>query len=314
MSNFLRRSPIFLPLLTFVALILIFSIAIPNFFSLNNAFNILFQSAALGILAAGESLVVLTAGIDLSCAAIMALSGIVMTGFTVNGQAPVVLSILAGLASGAGLGFINGLVITQFRVQPFVVTLGMLSIARSAALIYTNGQQIFNLPNSIMFFGGNFIGPVPIAVIVVLAVYLVVWFIISNSRWGEHIYAIGGNPSAAQRAGININASLLGVYTIAGLLYGISALVQVGRTAIGDPNAGLNGANLSAITAVVIGGISLFGGRGSVIGALFGNLVLAVIINGLTLLNVSALWQLFFTGVLIIAAVIMQTFVQKRRQ
>lgn len=295
-----------LPLIVTLIVFIIFSVAIPRFFTVTNLVNILFQACVLGILTLGQSLVILTAGIDLSNGSIMALCGVVTAGLAVSGWSPYI-AILAGLGLGFFLGLLNGFTVTKLRIQPFVVTLGMYSIARALALVYTKGQQIFNLPRELLAFGGTFIlGRIPTASIVLVLVTFILWLFIRRTPWGIHVYAIGGNKETARNTGINIDKTLIGVYSIAGLIYAIAALVLLGRTSIGDPNAGMVG-NLNSITAAVIGGISLFGGRGSILGALLGVFILTMILNGLTLLSVSALWQLFFTGFLVILAAALQT-------
>ena len=294
-----------LPLIVTLIVFIIFSISIPRFFTVTNLVNILFQACVLGILTLGQSLVILTAGIDLSNGSVMALCGVVTAGLAVSGWSPYI-AILAGLGLGFFLGWLNGFVVTKLRIQPFVVTLGMYSIARALALVYTKGQQIFNLPRDLLAFGGAFIGRIPTASIVLVLVTFILWLFIRHTPWGVHVYAIGGNKEAARNTGINIDKTLIVVYSVAGLIYAIAALVLLGRTSIGDPNAGMVG-NLNSITAAVIGGISLFGGRGSILGALLGVFILTMILNGLTLLSVSALWQLFFTGFLVILAAALQT-------
>lgn len=311
-NNVSNTSSALIPLITLLIVFAVFSLAVPHFFTWTNFVNILFQSSILGILTTGESLTMLTAGIDLSNGSIMALCSVVIAGLTTSNGLNPYISILIGLGIGFLFGSFNGLVITKFKIQPFVATLGMFSIARALALVYTNGQQIYNLPKELLMFGGTFLfGGIPTAAVILLLVVFILWFFVRHTPWGIHIYAIGGNKEAAHDTGINIDKTLIILYGVAGLTYSIAAIISIGRTTIGDPNAGLN-SNLNSITAAVIGGVSLFGGRGSIVGSLIGVFVLTVLLNGLTLLSVSALWQLFFTGVLVILAAAIQTIFNRR--
>ncbi len=263
------------------------------------------QSMVVGVLAIGQTLVILTAGIDLSCGAVMALGGIVMTReAAVRGVNPY-LAILFGLGTCTLFGFLNGALITKIRLPPFIVTLGTLNIAFALTHIYSQERTVTNVPEQQLYFGNTFhiqSTTITYGMIVMFALFLVGWFVLGQSTIGRHIYAVGNNPEAARLTGINTQRLLLIVYTLAGLLYGIAAMLFVARTGVGDPNAGQTD-NLSSITAVVLGGTSLFGGRGTIMGTLVGVLIIGVIRNGLQLIGVGAVYQVLVTGILVIVAV-----------
>ena len=215
------------------------------------------------------------------------------------------LAIVIGLLVAAGFGLLNGGLVTQLRLPPFIVTLGTLNIALALTHIYSNDQTITNLPSALTWLGTTFkVGNTAIAYgsVLMILLFVVFAFILRSTAGGRHIYAVGDNPEAARLTGIHTNRVLWSVYGVAGLLYGVAALLLIGYTNTGDPQAGLTD-NLDAITAVVIGGTSLFGGRGRVLGTLIGALLVGVIRNGLALIGVDSIYQVLITGVLVIAAV-----------
>jgi fructose transport system permease protein len=307
-----RGVPILGPLTGLILLIIFFTVKSPVFFTYDNFSNILLQVMEVGTLAVGQTLIIIAAGIDLSNGAIMVLASVVMaklaTGNASQGGAlgiPVPLAIAIGIALAAGLGLTNGSLIAFLRLPPFIVTLGMLNIASSATLLFTSSSSVTNLPSGLLFLGSSFplaskviqVGP-----LIMLGVVGAVWYALRQTAWGRHVYAVGNNVEAARLTGINTTRVLLSVYLVAGFIYGIAALLVLGRTTVGDPLAGQTD-NLDSITAVVIGGTSLFGGRGTVIGTLIGAVIVGIIRNGLTLIGVDALWQTFVTGILVIVAV-----------
>jgi fructose transport system permease protein len=238
-----------------------------------------------------------------------------MAKFAVQGT-PVPLAILAGLALATALSFINGVIVARIRLPPFIVTLGMLNIVYASTLLYTGGTAVDNLPSGLLVTGNSFlVGPFKIVIgtVVMLAVVAVMWYALTQTAWGRHVYALGNSIESAARTGINTTRVLISIYAVAGLVYGITALLVLGRSTVGDPNAGQTD-NLDSITAVVIGGTSLFGGKGSVIGTLIGAIIVGVIRNGLTLINVDALWQTFATGIIVILAVAVDQLSRRRRQ
>jgi fructose transport system permease protein len=259
----------------------------------------------VGVLAIGQTLVILTAGVDLSCGMVMALGQIVMAKLAVESGLPVPAAVAAGLAVTTLAGLVNGLLVTLVRLPPFIVTLGTLNIAFALTQLYADAQTVTELPGPLVALGGTFAvagTPVMYGVGLMLALYLAAWYALGQTAAGRHVYAVGGAPEAARLSGIRTGRVLVGVYAIAGLLYGVAALLAVARTGVGDPNAGQS-ENLDAITAVVLGGTSLFGGRGVVLGSLVGALIVGVFRNGLTLMGVPSVYQVLITGVLVILAV-----------
>ncbi|HVI17371.1 MAG TPA: ABC transporter permease [Gaiellales bacterium] len=282
-----------------------FSVKSDRFLSGPNFSLILQQVMVLGTLAIGQTLVILTAGIDLSCGLVMALASIVMTKLAVhNGVAPL-LAILIGLLVAVAFGALNGGLVTGLRLPPFIVTLGTLDIAYALTHIYSNDQTITNLPSALTWLGTTFkVGNTAVAYgsVLMFVLFGLFAFVLRSTAGGRHIYAVGDNPEAARLTGIHTSRVLLAVYATAGLMYGVAGLLLVGYTNTGDPQAGLTD-NLDAITAVVIGGTSLFGGRGGVLGTLIGALLVGVIRNGLQLIGVDSIYQVLITGILVIAAV-----------
>jgi len=276
-----------------------------RFLSGENLSLVLQQVMVVGVIAIGQSLVILTAGIDLSCGMVMALGGVVMTKFAVNYGLNPYLAIVCGLLVTTIAGLLNGLLVTRVKLPPFIVTLGTLNIAFAITQIYSEAQTITNLPPAMTFLGNTFhLGSteVSLGTVAMLVLYALAWFVLRETAPGRHLYAVGNNPEAARLTGISVNKVLLVVYGLAGLFYGIAALLSVARTGVGDPNAGTT-ENLDAITAVVLGGTSLFGGRGIILGSLVGAVIVGVFRNGLTLMGVASVYQTLITGVLVILAV-----------
>ena len=283
----------------------IFGLTTDNFFSGANFALILQQVMVVGVIAIGQTLIILTAGIDLSCGMVMALGSIVMTKVAEDFGIPAPLAILLGIAVTAGFGLVNGLLVTRIKLPPFIVTLGTFNLAFAITQLYSGAQTVTSVPDAMLWLGNTFrIGDTPIAYGTVLMVllYLGVWFWLRDTPSGRHVYAVGNNPEATRLVGIPTDRVLLGVYVLAGAFYGVASLLAVARTGVGDPNAGQT-ENLDAITAVVLGGTSLFGGRGVILGTLAGAIVVGVLRNGLTLMGVSSVYQVLITGILVIIAV-----------
>jgi fructose transport system permease protein len=292
----------------FVALILVgafFTFKSSHFLTGANLSLVLQQTIEVGTLAIGQTLVILTAGIDLSNGAVMALGSIVMTKLAVDSGVSPILAILIGIAACVGFGILNGALVTGIRLPAFIVTLGTLNIAFALTHIYSGEATISGLPGSMTWFGNTFTiagTAITYGTIVMLALFALAWFVLTQSPVGRHVYALGNNPEAVRLSGVHIRRLLIGVYATAWLIYGITAVLLVARTQVGDPAAGQTD-NLDSITAVVLGGTSLFGGRGSVIGTLIGALIVSIIRNGLTLLGVDSIYQVLITGILVIVAV-----------
>ena len=293
------------PLIALLIAIIVFSTQSPRFFSGTNFSLILQQISYTAVLAIGQTLIILIAGIDLSIGIVMALGGLVMAKLATESGLHPLLAVLAGFATTMFFGFLNGQVITRLRVPPFIATLGMLGIVTALNQTYSGSQTISGLPPLLTALGNTFkVGGTAITygTVLMLVLYLVTWFVLSETAPGRHLYAAGNNPEAARLSGIPIDRLTVVVYTVAGLIYGIAALILVARTGVGDPNAGQTD-NLDSITAVVLGGTSLFGGRGNVLGTLLGAIIVGVFRNGLQLIGIPSVYQSLITGILIIAAV-----------
>jgi ribose transport system permease protein len=283
-----------------------------KFLTLDNGWNILRQISVNLTLSIGMTLVILSGGIDLSVGALLGLAGAIAAGLLKHGLVIGALgvrleftpagAIVAGIAVGAATGWFNGFAITRFRLPPFVATLGMLSIARGLTLLWTGGFPITSLGSSFGFLGtGALLGmPMPVWIMVALVAGFVV--VTRRTRFGRHVYAVGGNERAARLTGLNVARIKIAVYTLAGALAGVAGLIVTARLDSAQPNAGL-GYELDSIAAVVIGGTSLSGGRGSVLGTVLGCLIIGVLNNGLFVLNVSPFWQQVIKGGVILVAV-----------
>jgi len=289
----------------FLLLIVLMAVLSPAFLKLTNITNILRQTSINGIVAVGMTFVIITGGIDLSVGSVLALAAVVATSFAHPGDYPLIVPIIAGLITGAVCGLINGFIIARRKIAPFIVTLGMMTIARGAALVYTNGRPVIELSDAYNKIGGsNFLG-IPIAVIVFVMIILLGWFALSKTVFGRHVYATGGNETAARLSGIFTGRVIVWVYVIAGLLAGLAGIVLSSRVMSGSPATG-QAYELDAIAAVVIGGTRLTGGVGTIMGTIIGVLIIGVMNNGLDLLSVSSYWQLVVKGVIIIMAVVLE--------
>jgi inositol transport system permease protein len=272
-----------------------------TFLSVANLTNVARQVSINGILAVGVTFVLLTAGVDLSLGSVVALSGVACATFAHPGDHSVIVPIAVGLLTGAACGLVNGVLVTRGGVAPFIVTLGMMTIARGLALIVSGGRPVANMSNELTALAGDFLG-IPIPVLCFAGVALAAWFFLRNFRLGRHIYAVGGNEHAARAAGVPVERVKLFAYGLCGLLTGLAGVVLAARITTGQPNAG-QAYELDAIAAVVIGGTSLAGGVGTITGTLLGVLLIGVINNGLDLLGVSSYSQAVIKGVIIVGAV-----------
>jgi len=293
------------PLLALLVTCAFFTAQSDRFLTGENLSLVLQQVMVVGVIAIGQTLIILTGGIDLSCGMVMALGGIVMSKLAAELGLPVPLAIACGLGVTTLFGVINGVLVTAVKLPSFIVTLGTMNIAFAVTQLYSNSQTITELPDAMTALGGTFDiagTSVVYGVVLLLLLYSLSWFGLRETASGRHVYAVGNNPEAARLTGIATDRVLLGVYVLAGLLYGIASLLSVARTGVGDPQAGQT-ENLDAITAVVLGGTSLFGGRGVVLGSLVGALIVGVFRNGLTLMGVSSVYQVLVTGILVILAV-----------
>ncbi|MCW2631950.1 MAG: Monosaccharide-transporting ATPase [Pseudonocardia sp.] len=304
------------PIAAIVIAVIFFSTQSERFLTGGNFSLIVQQVMVVGTLAIGQTLIILTAGIDLSNGAVMALGNIVIAKLAVDAGMNPFLAILLGLAVTTAFGLLNGTLVTSLRLPPFIVTLGTLNIALALTHIYSGEQTVSALPEALTFFGRTFpLGNTDITYgsVLMLVLFAITWFVLRQTAAGRHVYAVGNNPEAARLTGINVKKLLLIVYAVAGLIYGIASLLLIARTGVGDPNAGQT-ENLDSITAVVLGGTSLFGGRGSVIGTLLGALIVGIIRNGLQLIGVPSIYQVLITGILVIAAVALDSVARRRQR
>lgn len=308
-------TPIVGPLIALILACAFFATQSDRFLSGNNFSLIIQQVVVVGTLAIGQTLIILTAGIDLSNGMIMAFAQVLMGNLFIQNGVPPVLAILLGFLAASTFGFLNGLLVTQLRLPPFIVTLGMFNIAFALTRIYSVTTLRMTDSAWYTFLGDTFpVGGAKFTYgsVLMVLLFLVTWFILRETAIGRRIYAIGDNPEATRLAGISTNRLIIGVYTAAGLIYGIAALLQIARTGSADPQAGQN-ANLESITAVVLGGTSLFGGRGNVMGTLLGALIVGIFRNGLTLMGVQSIYQWLITGILVILAVAVDQLSQRDR-
>ena len=277
------------------------SLATDTFLSVANFTNVARQISINGILAVGVTFVLLTAGVDLSLGSVVALSGVACATFAHPGEHTVFVPIAVGLLTGAACGLLNGVLVTRGGVAPFIVTLGMMTIARGLALIFSGGRPVADMSNEMTALAGDIWG-IPIPVLCFAGVAIAAWFFLMNFRLGRHIYAVGGNENAARAAGVPVERVKLFAYGLCGLLTGLAGVVLAARITTGQPNAG-QAYELDAIAAVVIGGTSLAGGVGTITGTLLGVLLIGVINNGLDLMGVSSYYQAVIKGVIIVGAV-----------
>jgi ribose transport system permease protein len=311
----------FQSLLALLILCIVLSFMTDKFFTADNGLNVLRQVAVNVCIATGMTLVVLTAGIDLSVGSVLALCGALTAGLFKNGLSfpandlfvgfTILGAIVGGLLLGSLLGWFNGFTITRFNVPPFVATLAMLTIARGFTMLYTKGHPISNLGSDFAFIGAGIVFGIPVPVWIAAIVVLIAVFITQKTKLGRYIYAIGGNEQAAKLSGINIKKVKLTVYALAGALAALGGVIVTARLDSAQPNAGIS-YELDAIAAVVIGGTSLSGGKGTVWGTVMGAIIIGVLNNGLVLLNVSPFWQQVVKGSVILLAVVIDKMGERR--
>ena len=296
------------------ALIVVFlflSFASPQFLTADNLFNVGSQTSYTVMVAIGETLVIVTAGIDLSVGSVAALSGVAGALMVANLGMSVPLGIFGGIVVGAAAGLVNGLLVTVARLNPFIATLGMYSAARGLDYIITNAQSVFGLPNSFALLGQGVIGPIPIPIIVIVVVAVIGYIVLARTRLGRYAYAMGSNLEAARLSGIPTRRYLIAVYVISGALAGLAGMIASSLINSGQPNFGI-GLELQAIAAAVIGGASLFGGQGTILGTLIGSFLIALIQNGAVLLNVNTFYQQVILGIIIWVAVIWDQYRRRK--
>ena len=290
--------------ITFLILCGSLAVLSPYFLTSKNIFNVLRQFSLIGILAIGQAFIIITAGIDLSVGATVAITACIAAMLTVSGMSPIMVLLLT-LVLGAVVGCINGLLITKIKINPFIVTMGMMSVIRGATLLITDGLPI-NFESSLAYLGNGYIGLVPVPVIIMFLVVAIGYVFANNTLTGRNIYAVGNNQRAAILSGIRADRVKLLVYVIMGLLAGLCGIMLAGNLNSADPSFG-TGYEMDVIAAVVIGGVSLAGGQGSIIGVIIGAALMGVLRNGFVLLGISAYWQTVTIGLVIILAVAMDS-------
>jgi fructose transport system permease protein len=314
-QHLLHANPVLGPLAVLIVAIIAFSIVNVRFFSATNLSLVLAQVTVVAMLALGQTLVILTAGIDLSAGAIAVFASILMANFCTKMGMPGVLALILGFACGTAMGAVNGFLVTRIKLPPFIVTLGTLTIFFSLNAVVSKSETVrgTDMPG-IMTWTGN---TIPIGgfrltygSIIMLLLFAYFFYALRSTAWGKHVYATGDDVEAARLAGIQTSRVLFSVYTAAGLLYAVGGWILIGRLASASPNVGTD-YNLDSITAVVLGGTSLFGGRGSVIGTLIGALIVGVFRNGLQLGGVEVVWQGFAIGLLVLVAVSIDQWIRK---
>jgi ribose/xylose/arabinose/galactoside ABC-type transport system permease subunit len=303
--------------LVFAVIVIYLSVTTSAFLSASNIMSILVATSLIAVVACGQTFVIITGGIDLSSGSVVALAGVI-TGLVLHVPGmPIPAAIAIGILVGLACGLFNGLSVTYLNMSPFIVTLAAMSMARGLAFIIPNGQTVFGFDDAFDAIGGGLwtlpgIGPLPVAGVISLACLAVGAFVLRKTVFGSEVYSVGGNREAALMAGIPVRRTLIIVYMIAGALAGLGGVILTGRLDSAQPNAA-NGLELNAIAAVVIGGASLFGGRGSMLGTILGVLLIGVINNGLTLNNVEPFWVQFIQGAVIFLAVLFDSLNQRRR-
>jgi putative xylitol transport system permease protein len=288
----------------FLGVLIYLAVAAPGFLDIGNLTNIVLQSSIVGFVALGMTFVMITGGIDLSVGSIVGLSAVSSSLVATGSGLATIPAIALGLAVGAAVGMLNAVMVSYGAIMPFLATLATMAIARAAALVTTGGSPVSGLNPSFQWIGSGNIGPVPVAVILFALVAGAFEFLLSRTRFGRHVYAVGGNDESAAKVGISVRRIKVVVYAISGITSAIAGIVLSARVDGADPLAG-TGYELQAIAAVVIGGTSLFGGVGSIRGTVLGVLLLGVVANGLNLLNVSSYYQQGVQGLIIVLAVVL---------
>lgn len=297
-------------IIAFLAELLIFTSVSEHFLTPTNLINVTLQTSIIAIIAVGMTFVILTAGIDLSVGSLVAMSGVICA-LLLKLEIPVWFALVVGIGGGVLLGVasgaFSGLFITKFNITPFIATLAMMTIWRGAAYMVVGGRPVWGLPEAFDFLGSGRLAGIPFPTVVMIVVYSVAWFVLAHTPFGRHVYAVGGNAEAARLAGIRTNKVILWVYMICGGLAALSGVLLASRMSSGQPNAGLM-YELDVIATVVVGGTSLFGGRGSIVGTFFGAMLIGVLRNGLNLVGVGSYFQQVVLGVVILLAVILDQF------
>jgi ribose transport system permease protein len=310
MTDWIKR---FLPFVSLIGLCVVIAILEPRFLSVGNLAGVARQTAVITVMSMGMTVVMVSGGIDLSVGSMMALTSVLMAFVMVSG-APVLVAILAAIAAGAAFGMINGAAIASLRIPPFIVTLGAMGIYRGTALLVTDGKSVVGLPSGFGYLAeGNLLGLIPVPLLIVIIVALTTHIMLSKTRAGLYCYAIGSNIEAARYAGVRVSRYQVAFYAILGALTGLAGAIESARLVTGQPTSG-EGYELRVIAAVVIGGGSLAGGQGTVIGTLIGALIMGVLANGANLLGISSFAQQVVIGAVIVLAVTFDEYQRRRME
>jgi len=288
--------------IAFVILFIVMSAATDTFFTPENLINVTRQASTVIIVAIGMTYVLILGGIDLSVGSVACLAGTLSAGFMTKNAIPIPLAIILGLGIGVGIGVISGIMVSQVKIPPFIATLAMMSTARGLSLVYTGGYPITNMPEQALFLGRGYIGKLPVPVLIMLIVLVISWVLLSSTKFGRYIYAIGGNEECSRLSGIKVNRTKIIVYAFCGLMAGISGLLLTMRLASGQPTLG-QGMELDAIAACVLGGTSLAGGKGYMLGTIIGCFFMVIMGNGFNILGISSFYQQVLTGIILLVAV-----------
>ncbi|WP_120512306.1 ribose ABC transporter permease [Photobacterium salinisoli] len=293
-------------LIALIILIAVVSFLNPNFFTVDNILNILRQTSVNAIIAVGMTLVILTAGIDLSVGSVLALCG-AFAASLIALEVPVLVAVPTALFAGAALGAISGIIIAKGKVQAFIATLVTMTLLRGVTMVYTDGRPIStgftDTADAFAWFGTGYVLGIPVPVWLMVVVFAAAWYLLNHTRFGRYVYALGGNESATRLSGINVDRVKIGVYAICGLLAALAGIIVTSRLSSAQPTAGM-GYELDAIAAVVLGGTSLMGGKGRIMGTLIGALIIGFLNNALNLLDVSSYYQMIAKAVVILLAVL----------
>jgi ribose transport system permease protein len=293
-------------LIALIFLIVVVSFLNPNFFTVDNILNILRQTSVNAIIAVGMTLVILTAGIDLSVGSVLALCG-AFAASMIALEVPVLVAVPTALVAGAALGAISGIIIAKGKVQAFIATLVTMTLLRGVTMVYTEGRPIStgftDTADAFAWFGTGYALGIPVPVWLMVVVFAAAWYLLNHTRFGRYVYALGGNESATRLSGINVDRVKIGVYAICGMLAALAGIIVTSRLSSAQPTAGM-GYELDAIAAVVLGGTSLMGGKGRIMGTLIGALIIGFLNNALNLLDVSSYYQMIAKAVVILLAVL----------
>ncbi len=321
LRNFLRVYPTMIPALVLVTSVIAFGLIAPRFLGIGALSIVVKQVTVTGFVALAQTLIILTAGIDLSVGAILVVSSLIMGNLAVGVGLPTLLAVFIGIFFGGLMGLVNGVLVAKAKLPPFIVTLGTLSVFSALKLWYSGSESIRNVDieksaPALLWFGKGFnVSGASVSyggiMLIVLAAFL--WYVLNHTAWGRHVHAVGDDPDSARLSGINVSGVLISVYVVAGLICGFAAWIAVGRVGSISPIA-FETINLGSITAVVIGGTSLFGGRGSIIGSVLGAFIVGVFNTGLSLAGVDDYWQMFAAGCLVIIAVGLDQWLRRASQ